>query len=804
MYCVEKESFVAGSTNAFVSTYPPRLCGIATFTRDLSQAVAAANQNIETAIVAITAKSDPHAYPDCVRFEIRQSVRDDYAAAADFVNYSDIRLVSIQHEYGIFGGDDGSYILDFLARIRVPSIATLHTVLKTPSPLQRTIVQEMAQRCGRVVVMSHIGVRLLEESYGISADKIVMIPHGIPDFPRTGDINPKRYKERIKVADRRLLLTFGLLSPNKGIETVIRALPKLVKRFPDLLYFVVGATHPEVKRQHGEEYRHALEREAHALGVGDHVVFRNKFVTSDELCSYLLAADIYITPYMNEAQSTSGALAYAMGAGTAVVSTPYWHARELLAEDRGRLFPVGDVGALTEVLESLLCDDAQLQSIRAAAYKFTREMIWPRIGEAYIALGEKVLNESPDRSSAASAAAFNDGADQTAIPARSSSLPELRLDHLMRLTDDTGIIQHATYTVPARNTGYCVDDNARALLVALLAHRITDSAETKRLVTVYLSFLHHCQRDDGLFHNFMDYNRIVESAIGSQDCNGRAMWALGLTVQMAPDDGARRLARDMLNRMLSHPREFGPRGKALSILGLEAVLRAEPDNAEILAIVKTLTADLCALYKSGAELQWRWFEPTLTYDNAIIPLALFTTFRLTGDRDQLQIAIESLSFLEELCFASQRGGPESVPREYLTLIGNRGWHESGEQQKPDADEQPIDAAAFVLAFRGAYLATGDRRWLMRMRQSFDWFLGANRLRAWLYDFSTAGCRDGLGVSEASQNQGAESTISFLLALLTMLDDSSATARAELPISAQATGELVKCLVRADADPIVVR
>ena len=760
---------MAVKTIAFVSTYPPRLCGIATFARDLAHAVAAADCRNRTTILAMTETVDPHSFPECVRFEIRRGVKDDYTAAADFVNYSDIRVVSIQHEYGIFGGEDGSHILDFLTRVRVPSIATLHTVLKTPSRSQRTIVQEMAERCRRLVVMSQIGVRLLDESYDVRGDKVVMIPHGIPDLPRH---DAAQHKERVGAADCRMLLTFGLLGPNKGVETVIRALPRLVNRYHDLLYFVVGATHPEIKRRHGEEYRHSLEREAHTLGVADHVVFRNKFVTVEELCGYLQAADIYVTPYKSEAQSTSGALAYAMGAGAAVVSTPYWHAQELLANGRGRLFPAGDVSALAQAIDSLFSNRAELQAVREAGYEFTRAMTWPRVGEAYAALVELVLNESAAERSKRAAPTVD------SLPVRNSSLPEPSLEHVLRLTDDTGIIQHATFTVPARRTGYCVDDNARALLVALLAHRVTGSPEAWRLITLYLSFLQYCQRDDGRFHNFVDYNRVVESDIGSQDCMGRALWALGATAQMAPDEGARRLAREMFDRAIGWARDFGPRGQALAIMGLDAILRVDRDNAEHAATMDALAKSLCQRYEQEADDRWRWFEPTLTYDNAIIPLALFTAWRLTCNRIHLRIATQSLRFLEDLCFTASADEPG-----HLTLIGNQGWYERGRTgQRPHADEQPIDAAAFVLAFRSASVATGNRRYLRRMRESFDWFLGANRLGAPLYDFSTGGCRDGLGLREASQNQGAESTISFLTALLTLLDVGGPADAPDLPDS----------------------
>lgn len=795
---------VHGDT-AFLSTFPPRRCGIATFTHDLAGAIARAEPSSGTAILAMTDADDPQVYPECVRVEIRKDVRSDYVSAAGWVNDSRIRAVSIQHEYGIFGGDDGEHVLDFVSRLDVPAIATLHTVLKSPSPRQRSIVEELSRRCARLVVMSEIGVRLLAESYGIAGARVVCVPHGIPDLPR-GDSAP--HKATVGAAGRRLLLTFGLLNPNKGIETVIRAMPRLVERFPDLMYMVVGATHPEVRRRHGEAYRESLEAEAKALGVSQHVVFRNRFVDFDELCSHLQAADIYVTSYLNEAQSTSGALAYAMGAGAAVVSTPYWHAQEWLAEGRGRLFPVGDVDRLVEVVDSLLSNETELQSLRAAAYEFTRPMTWARVGETYAALinevtaaattarpravavdvtaehvGSREVEEAPER---------RRGRPAPALIARSASqrfLPELRLDHLLRLTDDTGIIQHATFSVPSRSTGYCVDDNARALLVVLLANRFDASAAAERLIPRYVSFLHHCQREDGRFHNFVDYSRVVESHIGSQDCIGRALWALGATVRMSSDEGVRSLARSMFNRAVGPAVEFGPRGQALAIMGLAEIHRTDPESHETRGAIEALATSLCERFDREAEEGWRWFEPLLTYDNALIPLALFTASDLLGDREHLRVASESLQFLEELCFPGGRGP--------LRLIGNRGWHQRGrEALRPESDEQPIDAAAFVLAFRGAFLATGDRRYLRRMRESFEWFLGGNRLGLPLYDESTAGCRDGLGIREASQNQGAESTVSFLTALLTVLESSRVDLPRDLALS-QARDERA---TRASAAP----
>ncbi len=724
---------------ALVGTYPPQRCGIGTFTRDLGDAVISANEGVHATVLAITDADSTYEYPERVRFEIRQGVRSDYLRAADFVNYSDTRMVLLQHEYGIFGGKDGAYILDFLTELRKPGIATLHTVLDRPSASQRLVVQKISERCECLVVMSHLAVDLLEKSYGISRESTHVIPHGIPDM--RADERDKN-KAKFGVTGHRVLLTFGLLSPSKGIEIVLRALPKLVVEFPDLIYLVVGATHPEIARRVGEEYRHSLKREVESLGLRDHVVFRDQFVEDDELCRYLQAADIYITPYVNEAQITSGTLAYAMGSGAAPVSTPYWYAKELLAEGRGHLFGFGDVEGLGDALRRLLRNPLEMAESQRSAYTFARQMIWPKVGEDYVELVQGVLREAvvPDA--------------PTLLP---RSLPELRLDHLIRMTDDTGLLQHAAHSVPDRRFGYCVDDNARGLLVALLAQRVTGLGETRPLITTYLSYLHHSQCEDGHFRNFMDFRRTLDREPGSEDCVGRALWALGLAVELAPDEGHRLLAKRMFDLSMTLPLTFGPRGSALGILGLDTYLRSDPDNKLALETLESLAAKLICRFEEEADETWRWFEPDLAYKNALLPLALFTSAKRTGDKAALRVACDSLTFLEEICFGEG----------YLQLVGNAGWHVRG-GESATADEQPIDASAFVLAFRAAYDATGDRRYMARMRQSFEWFLGANRLRLSLYDFSTAGCHDGLGVSAVNDNQGAESVLSFLLALLAML------------------------------------
>lgn len=752
---------------AFVGSYTPRRCGIATFTADLMAAVSAADSRVQPIVLGVTEPLGQHAYPKEVAFEIRQNVKADYPRAAEFVNYSHARLVSIQHEYGIFGGDDGGYILDFVSALRVPVIVTLHTVLKQPSANQARIVRKLAAQSAQLVVMSRVARDLLDGSYGIRGEQVRIIPHGIPVMKQS--VEREKLKANFGVAGRRLMLTFGLLSPNKGIETVIRALPDVVRKFPDLMYFVVGATHPVIKKREGEAYRTMLEREAEKLGVRDHLMFRGQFVSDEELRQYLQAADVFVSPYLNEAQVTSGALSFAMGAGAAVLSTPYWHAEELLADGRGGLFPFKDSNALSRLLIDWFSSPNELRRVRTAASSFAREMAWPRIGEAYFELIRGAVSSHGRASSLPS----GDGA-----PA--SSLPELCLDHLQRLTDDTGIIQHATYSVPARKSGYCVDDNARALIVAVQSDRVEGSAETKSLVTKYLSYLLGSQNANGTFNNFMSYERVVATASASDDCAGRAIWALGVTVELAESEGCRLLARDMLNRALPGATSLNPRGAAQALVGLASVLAVDPNAKDVRSTLEALAAKLMAWYRDNATPDWRWFEPYLTYDNALLPFALFAAYGVTGNRAYLRDARESLEFLEEVCFAGAQ----------LQLVGNAGWHSRG-GDKASADEQALDAAAFVLAFRCAYDVTRDRHYLRRMRESFAWFLGSNRLGLPLYDFATGGCRDGMGPAHVNQNQGAESTICFLISLLEMLEldsegygPSPVPERTRLPTTAQ--------------------
>ena len=513
---------------AFVGNYSPRICGIATFTTDLCETTAKQlGRRSHVFAVAVNDTDQGYAYPRRVEFTIQKNQQSDYYEAANFVNASNADAVCVQHEYGIYGGWDGVYILSLISSLSVPVVVVLHTVLKTPTPNQKKIIQEMAQRASQLVVMSELAVTLLQEVYSVPTEKIMRLYHGTPDFTA---LDNSRYKKRFQVERKQTLLTFGLLSPNKGIETAIKALPELVREFPELIYVVLGKTHPNVRKEYGEKYRTGLVALVDKLGLQEHVIFDDRFVSLEELCAWLMAADIYITPYLNEAQIVSGTLSYAVGAGTAIISTPYWYAKELLAEGRGLLMDFADSAALATTLRGLLADKSRLKALRAKTYKFGRQMRWEIVTEKYLELFRRTAAVAAKRSMALK------------TPALLLREPPFDLTHLKRLTDDTGLIQHAKYIVPDRHTGYCLDDNSRALMLCAWAYSLLRGEDAKELISTYFSFTHFMQNPDGRFRNFMDYQRHFLDETGSDDAFGRALWALGYIIWRPPRDAYRSLA----------------------------------------------------------------------------------------------------------------------------------------------------------------------------------------------------------------------------------------------------------------------
>jgi len=743
----DKQSKFREQTNEqifFVGNYLPRKCGIATFTTDLRVAVERHYSGaVKMPVIALNDCQEGYDYPDAVVGTIFQSARQDYERAAEFVNRSNSRLVCLQHEYGIFGGDDGSYILDFLSQIRLPVVTTLHTVLEKPTAGQRDIVTRMDGMISKFVVMSQKARKFLQNKYDISKDKITIIPHGIPEFPPG---NPEHFKSLINLSGRTVLLSFGLLSRNKGMETVLEALPKVVKRFPKFAFVILGVTHPHVKEQEGESYRIFLRRMVRELGLEKHVFFHDQFVSLTQLTEYLQATDIYITPYLSKNQIVSGTLAYASGSGIPVLSTPYWYAEDLLVDGKGLLFPFGDSRRLEKLLLDLLDAPQKLKSIREKAFAQGRQMIWPSVARTYIDLFHEVISERIQKKPVIK---------QRLVPAE---LPEASLRHVQRMTDDTGILQHAKGVVPNRKEGYCLDDNARALIMALQHYKQTKSQESFELAAIYLSYIQYAQKEDGSFYNFMNYRREFLEEEGSEDCQGRALWALGYAVSACSENTLGAAAMELFHRGKHLATLMGTRGTALSILALCEYLGNFPKEVEVFKLLQTSSEKLVTVYKNNSSSDWAWFEEKLTYDNAFLPLALLKSYRLTQDKKYLSVAKKTLAFLEGVYFK----------KDYLQLVGNARWMMKSRSASL-FDEQPIDAMASVLLFQEAYLVFNDKHYLDLMRMSFDWFVGKNRLKKPLYDFESKGCQDGLEEKDVNLNQGAESTLSFLISLLTVTD-----------------------------------
>lgn len=729
---------------AFVGNYLPRICGIATFTTDLCESTARIlSPKSHIFAIAINDTEKGYNYPERVIFAIEQSQQKDYFEAANIINTSNAEIACIQHEYGIYGGIDGIYVLSLLSKLNVPTVVTLHTVLRNPSPNQKKIIQEIASHSSKLIVMSELAVEFLKNIYGVEEEKIEMIHHGTPNF-HTIDSTP--YKKRFKLEGRETLLTFGLISPSKGIETVIRALPKVVKKFPNLIYVVLGQTHPHIKKEYGEKYRTGLIALVEKLKLENNVVFDNRFVSIEELYAWLLAVDIYITPYTNEDQIVSGTLAYAIGAGKAIISTPYHYAKELLADGRGIIINFNDSETLSEVLIELLSNKNRIKELQKKAIALGKKMHWSKVAEKYVEVFQKAARGGKKIIHVAT----------SILPMR---MPGFDISHLVRLTDDTGLIQHAKYIIPDRETGYCLDDNARALLLTSWAVYLLKNEEAKRLLSTYLSFTYYMQRPDGKFRNFLDYQRKFTEEEGSDDSSGRAIWALGYLIWRPPSSSYRAVALDCFKKALPHIKNLNLRGKAFSILGLSCYLRCYQYDENARMLLKECADKLVEMYKNTSEENWRWFENILCYDNGILPMSLFNAYSILHEEIYKNIAEESLEFLEKNTFLEG----------HLSLIGNNGWYKKG-GERAKFDQQPIDACGMVLAYQSAYRITKKERYLKRMKESFYWFLGENDLGVPLYDYETKGCADGLMEKGVNLNQGAESTVSFLLALLAMIEE----------------------------------
>jgi len=730
---------------AYISTYTPRACGLATFNTNLKDSIEKDfNVNKEASFVVAINDSDElesYKYPKEVKFIIRQQNQKDYIQAANVINNSTANACIMQHEFGIYGGDSGVYVLPLLYRIEKPLITILHTVLKEPGYLQKIIIQEISKQSSKVVVMAKKAVDFLINIYGVPEDKIALIEHGVPDYDVFVD-NPQ--KKNPLFQNKRVLLTFGLISRNKGLETVIKALPSIVKKHPDVTYAIIGSTHPHVKKNQGEEYRDYLKLLAKNLGVSKNVTFVDSFIPEDELVHYLSAAEIYVTPYLNEAQITSGTLSYAVGAGAAVVSTPYWHAKELLADNRGQLFNFGDHNQLSQIINHLLSDDHALQTIKSNAFIYGLNLRYPKIGKLYTNLLTHIIEEHEQKNT-----------EDFTIDVE--LLPSFTLDYVKRLTDDTGIVQHARYGIPNLKEGYCMDDNARALIMALMAYEQFKSKEALGLLPIYLSFIQYMQCDDGNFRNFLSFKREYLDEKGTDDSFGRTFWALGYMICCSPNNSYKEFARELFFNSIPHlDRLEHLRGYANSIIGLAHYLKFYPDDNLRKKLI-SLSDKLLMAYQQNKSENWHWFEEKLTYDNAILPMALLKAYSITENYMYKEVGMESLAFLDR----------ETLDKGYYNPIGNDGWFYKG-RDKAVFDQQAIETMAAVMMHLEAYNVTNDGQYIKKMYQTYLWFLGENTLRLPLYDHETKGCCDGLTNVGLNRNQGAESTLAYFISHLTVL------------------------------------
>lgn len=732
---------------AYISTYPPRECGLATFNQNLVNALSLnPSYNAQQSFVVAMNESenlDEHAYPKEVKFVIRQQNQQDYIDAANFINESDIDTVIIEHEFGIFGGNSGVFLLSLINRLKKPFITILHTVLKEPSFMQQTIIKEIALKSSKIVVMSKKAVLFLTSIYQIPQSSIKLIEHGVPDLEPILN-NEVAQSELFK--NRKVLFTFGLMSRNKGLETMIKALPNIAERHPEVLYVILGNTHPGVVKHNGEEYRDSLKALAKDLGVENNIAFVNKFVSEEELHQYLTACYIYVTPYLNEAQITSGTLSYAVGAGAAVVSTPYWHAQELLADNRGKLFDFKNDKQLSQIVNELLDDESKHQQLKRNAYQYGLNLRWPAIGNVYINVLEDALlaGKKPERT----------------IPPiiDVEGMPALNLNHVSLLTDDTGIIQHARFGIPNLKEGYCIDDNARALIMALMAFEQDKNQKALKLIPVYLSFIQYMQCEDGNFRNFLSFNRNYLDEVGSEDSFGRTIWSLGYLIAVAPNNSYREFGRELFSHSVTHFKDLKYlRGKANTIIGIANFLSVHQGDELLITEINQLAKSLVASYHANKDGDWHWFEDILTYDNAILPLALLHHYEVTGNQESYQIAMESIEFLNSFSFENG----------YLNPVGNAGWMKK-HGKNPIYDQQAIETMAMVLLYAKTFEILKEVKYLNMMHTSYEWFLGKNSLHIPLYDFETNGCADGLQYNSVNRNQGAESTLAYFISHLAVL------------------------------------
>jgi glycosyltransferase involved in cell wall biosynthesis len=737
---LQKEEVMIDKINPsvlFVSTYPPRECGIATFTKDISEAM---NRlffpSLRSNILAINDNgTNIYNYSKKVVEQISDNEITDYLEVAKKINNSkQIKIVNIQHEFAIFGGEYGNFIIPFLEMIKKPVVITFHSVLPGPDEKLKKVTFEISKRVRAIIVMTKKAVRILREDYGIKAP-IHVIPHGIPNVPLELQIKEKK---NLGLNGRKVLLTFGMVGPGKGYEHVIESLSKIVEKHPDLLYIVVGETHPGVRKKDGELYRNKLESRVKELKLQKHIKFYNKYVSISEIIQYLKACDVYVCTPDNPNQITSGTLVYAMGCGRAIVSTSFLHAQDIVTENRGRLVDFKDSEGIANAIDEILLNENLRRDMERNNYYFTRHMTWSNVAASYGRVFKEILLE-----------------EGTEI----QEFPKINIKHLMKMTDRFGIIQFADQDSPDFNSGYTLDDNARALLTCAMYFERFGEYRQLKMIKTYLDYINHVKADDGRLYNFVDKNRRVDMGRWSEDAHGRALWALGYvsSLEKIPKDLRNRAENIFLESLGVLSEIYSPRALAFAISGLFFYNRKR-GSSTILKNIKKLADYLVSYFRANAKEEWRWFEPYLTYSNSKLSEALFYAYSATNNQYYLDLAKESLDFLISQTFNNGIFVP----------IGQKKWYYRGEERSK-FDQQPVDVGYTVQTLMAAYNVTKDEKYRRYALNAFQWFMGDNLLNQVIYNESTGGCHDGLGESSINLNQGAESTISYLIGRLSIME-----------------------------------
>jgi glycosyltransferase involved in cell wall biosynthesis len=743
---------------AIVSTYPPRSCGIGTFAADV-RATLLGVADIERVDVVAVLNEPSRPQRRALLSTIGQAVRGDYIRTARMLGRLDVDVVLLQHEYGIFGGVDGEYVLSFAEALAQPLVVTLHTVLSEPTKHQLAVLTELCEQAELVIVMTDTARRLLVECGACTEDKVRVVPHGaparltarasaIPNGPTSGPY--------ARTNDRFLLSTFGLISPGKGLETVIEALPSMIEQHPELVYVIAGRTHPDVSHREGERYRLMLERRVQELDLTEHVEFDDRFLSINDLSDLLAATDVFVTPYRNREQIASGALTFAIAAGCGIVSTPYWYAQDMLASGAGRLVPFDDAAALADAVLEYVEQPEALAAARAEARRVGSSLGWPPVAAATAGVLREARDLAPHR---------------RPVGVADLRLTSLRTDHVLTLVDDVGIVQHAHGIIPNRDSGYCVDDVARLAVVSLeLARRGNEQAWTSILYRA-LAFLSAAEGEGGM-RNFMSYDRSWLDEPHMGDHVGRTVSALGEILATAWIPAVVDPTRRLLGRLVGALEgDVSLRTAAYAVLGL-ARLDNDRLDPEARRLLERLVQQLADAYESNASDEWSWFENKLTYDNARLSQALVAGGSALGRDDLVDLGLESLRWL---------GDESGLDGDMLRLTGHHGRRRD-EAAPGGGDEQPLDAAAFVEAELTAFAVTRDAEHGVRARRAFEWFLGRNHLQRPLYDFATGGCSDGLGSEALNANEGAESTLAFHRAAL-ILDATGVRAPISEPAAA---------------------